>query len=41
MLAEATVVYPGAEPYYALFFIDTTGAEQTYVVLLTDDDSEG
>jgi hypothetical protein len=41
VLAEATVVYPGAQPYYALFFMDTTGAEDTYIVLLSDDDSEG
>ena len=41
VLAEAAVVYPGAQPYYALFYIDTTGVEQTGIVLLTDDGGEG
>ena len=41
VLAEATVVAPEADTYYALFYMDTTGAGETYIVLLSDDGSQG
>lgn len=43
VLCEATVVYPGAKPIYALLYFDTAenSSETPGIVLLGDDGSEG